>query len=211
MEEIIVLQRFLVAFLLSLVFGLERQRSHKPIGFGTFTFVTVGSCGLAITALTLAPENPLPLLSAIVSGIGFLGAGALLKTTDKIFGFTTAASIWVFAIFGLLIGVGEYIIGMVLYSLIWFVIFFDRYLERSGIGSYQRKIIISTNKVIPRREIRNLFEASGIHRHKLFSHEVDVKNNKVVVTYVIEGRKERINKMQEKLLKKDWFESCKIE
>ena len=46
-----------------------------------------------MTAVSLGFEDPIPLLGAIVTGIGFLGAGALIKTTDKIFGFTTAASI----------------------------------------------------------------------------------------------------------------------
>ena|SRR5659263_171028 len=100
MELLIILLRLTLTFALSLIFGYERQRSHKPIGFGTFIFVSVGSCGLAITA-TILSENPLPLLGSVVTGIGFLGAGALIKTNEKTFGFTTAASVWLFAIFGI--------------------------------------------------------------------------------------------------------------
>jgi len=108
MELSIVLIRLVLTFALSYLFGLDRQRSHKPIGFGTFIFVGIGSCGLAIAAVDIYPENPLLLLSAIVTGIGFLGAGALIKTTDKIFGFTTAASIWIVAAIGMTVGFGNY-------------------------------------------------------------------------------------------------------
>jgi putative Mg2+ transporter-C (MgtC) family protein len=102
-----ILPRFIITFVFSVIFGLERQRAHKPVGFGAFTFVAVGSCALSITAINLYPDNPLSLLGAIVTGIGFLGAGALIKTTDKIFGFTSAAAVWLFAIFGLVVGVGN--------------------------------------------------------------------------------------------------------
>src|SRR3990167_3502886 len=128
--------RVTIVFLAALLFGVQRQRSHKPIGFGTFTFVSTGSCVLAIISLLLAPTEPLPLLGAIITGIGFLGAGALIKTTDKIFGFTSAASIWVFAILGLIIGLGKYKEGFIVYSMIWITILVDGYLEHHAIGSY---------------------------------------------------------------------------
>jgi putative Mg2+ transporter-C (MgtC) family protein len=117
MEISVILLRLFFTFALSCVFGVERQKSHKPIGFGAFIFVSVGACALAITATIIEPENPLPLLGAIVTGIGFLGAGALIKTSDKTFGFTTAASIWLFAIFGIINGVGEYFLGFSIYEI----------------------------------------------------------------------------------------------
>jgi len=206
------LLRFFVTFMAALLFGIERQRSHKPIGFGTFIFVAVGSCGLAVTALSLASENPaespLPLLGAIVTGVGFLGAGALIKTTDKIFGFTTAASIWLFAIFGLIIGVGEYLIGATMYLLVWVVVLYDKYLERRGIGSYQKKITICANRIIDEAEIQGLI---GTTKCKLINMHMDKKDNKLHVTYLIEGMKEDIEEVPRKLLGREWFDHCKIE
>ena len=207
MDITAIILNFSITFVLSMLFGLQRQRSHKPIGFGTYIFVSVGSCGLAITALTLSSSNPLPLLGSIVTGIGFLGAGALIKTTDKIFGFTNAASIWIFAIFGLVMGAGEYVIGIIIYLLVWFVILFDNYLERKGMGSYQKKIIINTNRVIEDRN-EPLIE---VKKSKLICMDVDKKNDRLSMTYLIEGGKEDINTAIKKLFKKDWFESCRIE
>jgi putative Mg2+ transporter-C (MgtC) family protein len=211
MEILTILIRFAVVFTLAFIFGMERQRSHKPIGFGTYIFVSVGSCALAIISEILSQDNPLSLLSAIVTGIGFLGAGALIKTTDKVFGFTTAASIWIFAIFGLAIGVGEYTIGGIIYALMWFVIFYDIYMEFKGIGSYQRKLIVYTNQIIHEKEITDIFALSHIGKYKSIGTEVDKKNARIIKTYSIEGKKEEINKIPQALFKKEWFESCKIE
>ena len=83
MELTAIIFDFLVTFLASLAFGIQRQKSHKPIGFGTFTLVSVGACALSIIAELLSPENPLSLMGAIMTGIGFLGAGAMIKSNDK--------------------------------------------------------------------------------------------------------------------------------
>ncbi len=209
MDWHIVILRFALTFILSIVYGIDRQRSHKPIGFGTFIFVATGASALGITAMTLSPENPLPLLSAIVSGIGFLGAGALMKTTDKIFGFTSAASIWFFAILGLVIGVGEYFIAFTLYALLWVVILYDKHLEKRGMGSYQRKMVITTNK-ISEKELKEIIIQNS-HKSKLICLDVDKKNSMLVFTYQIEGTKDEINRIPKALYAKDWFLSCRVE
>lgn len=209
MELSIILLRLTLTFALSLIFGYERQRSHKPIGFGTFIFVSVGSCGLAITA-TLLNENPLPLLGSVVTGIGFLGAGALIKTNEKTFGFTTAASVWLFAIFGIIIGVGQYVIGITIYLLTWVIIYFDKLFEKKGMGYYQKRLIINTNKIVEKSEIKNIF-SQGTQRHKFIGIDVDKKNNKIAITYLIEGTSEDIYKISKKLYEMDWFDSCKFE
>jgi putative Mg2+ transporter-C (MgtC) family protein len=211
MERSVILLRLIITFVLSLIFGIERQRSHKPIGFGAFIFVSVGACGLAITATIIDLENPLPLLGAIVTGIGFLGAGALIKTNDKTFGFTTAASIWVFAIFGIATGVGEYFIGISIYILTWIVIFFDKLYEKKGMGYYQKKLIINTNRIINEIEIKNQLLSVGFKRPKFISIDVDKKNSKISITYLIEGTAEEIYRIPGTLFEKDWFDYCKIE
>ena len=205
---VIIVTRFLVTFILALVYGLERQRSHKPIGFGTFIFVSVGSCALAITATQINPENPLPLLSAIITGIGFLGAGALIKTTDKIFGFTTAASIWLFSIIGLVIGSGEYMIGGITYALVWMVIYIDRFLEKKGIGTYQKRVLLVATKNITTQEIEDILRT---RRYKIVSIEIDRKTSLYTLNLLVEGTKESINQVPKRLFKTDWIQSFKIE
>lgn len=158
MNTVTILERFMITFVMSMAFGIERQMSNKPIGFGTFTFVAIGSCGLALTASMLEVENPIPLLAAIITGIEFLGAGALIRTTDKIYGFTSAASIWIFAIIGLIIGSGFLAIGSIIYLIVWIVIMIDKVLERRKIGSYQKKIEIISKKNLSKAKIMELLE-----------------------------------------------------
>lgn len=177
-----------ITFILSFVFGLERQRSHKPVGFGTFIFVSIGSCALSIIALDLGGSNPLPLLGAIVTGIGFLGAGALIKTSsDKILGFTTAAGIWLFAILGLIIGVGYFKEGFIIYALIWICVIIDRQLDEGKLVKYQKRLEIKLNSLDKENEIIALFEKFKIKKYKLLSKKTDKKEKTIFLTYLIEG------------------------
>ena len=204
--EIII--KFFVVLVLSILFGIERQISKKPVGFGTFIFVAVGSCSLGIIALKISPENPLPLLSAIVTGIGFLGAGALIKSTDKIFGFTSAAGIWLFAIIGLTFGIGEYKIGLITYVIVWIVVVTDKYLENKGISSYQRKVNIKTIGIVEKSKILSIF--SGI-KWKLVSLSINKKEKRCNINYLISLPREKINEISKELEKKSWIESFSIE
>jgi len=204
-----ILVRILLVFILSSFFGLERQRSHKPVGFGTFIFVALGACIIGIIATKNNIDSSISLLAATITGIGFLGAGALIKSTDKVFGFTTASAIWLFAIFGLILGIGEYYIAFIIYILVWIVILFDNYLEIKGIGSYRKKIVISSNK-ISQKEITN-YIIKYTKNHKLLKVKADKKEHLLTLTYFVEGSKENVNKMIHDIFKEDWLTSCDIE
>ena len=202
-------ERLIITFGLSLLYGIMRQLSHKPIGFGTFTFVATGACALAFFAVTLNPENPLHLLGAIVTGIGFLGAGALIRTGDKVSGFTSAALIWVFAVFGLGIGIGEYIPAGTLYVMIWIVTIYDRHLERRGIGAYYRKITIVTNGFIDELVVRNaVFDG---RKHALLEVRGDKEKGSLVLIYSVEGTLVHRRAMMKTLDELEWCESYRIE
>lgn len=204
-----ILFRFLVTFFASIIFGIDRQRSHKPVGFGTFTFVSVGSCALSITAILIEPSNPLPFLGAIITGIGFLGAGALIKTGDKIFGATTAAGIWIFAAFGLVIGTGQYFIGLLIYIFVWCIVYIDKILEAKGMGSYQRKLTVTLNDVVKSKELEEMLQ--GYVKLRLIGVELDKQCEKLTMSFFIEGSKDKINELPRKLYEKKWFTSFKVE
>ncbi|MFH1173555.1 MAG: MgtC/SapB family protein [archaeon] len=206
----IILLKMGLIFVLAFLFGLERQRSHKPVGFGTFTFVSIGACALAIVADSLGIDRYVPLLAAIVTGIGFLGAGALIRTNDKLFGATTAAGIWLFAIIGLVVGVGEYALAAFVYVLAWLVILIDNWLQTKGVGLYQKHVRIITNRIITEKEIRKHIYF-GSRKHKLVSIEIDKTNNRMKLSYVIEGNKENINAITNQLFEQEWLESYTVE
>lgn len=116
-----VLIKILIALALSLVIGVEREMKKKPIGLKTSAVISTFSCLLTIVSIEAAylvparndinvTMDPLRLAAQIVSGIGFLGAGAILRRdNDNITGLTTAAMIWGAASIGIAVGAGFYI------------------------------------------------------------------------------------------------------
>jgi len=202
--------QFLLVFALTFLYGFQRQKSHKAVGFGAFVLVALGSCGLAIVANSLGLEVALPLVSAIVTGIGFLGAGALVRTSDKIFGFTTAASIWLFAIFGLIIGLGMYLDGMIIYALTWIVIIFDIYFENKGIGSYRREITITMDKFVDKKQIVDVL-SKYCTRFTLIKMDINKKTKDVSLCYLIEGMKKEIESLLKEFYNRNWCLSVELE
>ena len=202
-------QRLIATFGLSLLFGVTRQLSHKPIGFGTFTYVATGATALAIFAISMSPENPLPLLGAIVTGIGFLGAGALIKTGEKVAGFTSAALIWVFSVFGLAVGIGEYVAAGTLYVMNWIVTIYDRNLEKRGIGAYYRKITIVTNRFVDESVVRDA--VFGKRKHSLQEVRGGQEKGGLALVYSVEGTLVHRREMMQILGQQEWCASYSIE
>ena len=195
MGFLIVTFKLLLTFLFALLFGLERHSSHKPVSFGTFVFVSVGSCSLSIIAMGLGDGNAVPLLGAIITGIGFLGAGALIKTTDRIFGFTTAASIWLFAIFGVLLGLGQYYMATLVYSFVWVCVYLDKYMEKEGIGDYQKKLGVKIKRLDGDKHIIELFEKHEMERYKLLSKRINKKEKVLTIIYLVHGSGKNIREL----------------
>lgn len=100
-----------VALTLGAFIGLERELSDKAAGLRTNILICVGSCLFAVLSRHLAQTagiDPTRISAQIVSGIGFLGAGAIMRDGEQVTGLTTAATIWVVAAIGVTVGYGLY-------------------------------------------------------------------------------------------------------
>jgi putative Mg2+ transporter-C (MgtC) family protein len=115
--------RLLVAALLGGAVGLEREFRDQPAGFRTHMLVSLGSCLFALISAYgvdafLSPgdpdvsADPTRIAAQIVSGIGFLGAGAILRYGTTVRGLTTAASLWVVAAIGMAAAFGAYLLSL---------------------------------------------------------------------------------------------------
>lgn len=106
------LLRLVVAVVLGALVGYERERKGKPAGVRTHGMVCLGAALFTVVSIYgFGPSgDPTRVAAMIVSGIGFLGAGAVLHQRESVHGLTTAASLWVTAAIGLAVGVG--MIGM---------------------------------------------------------------------------------------------------
>jgi putative Mg2+ transporter-C (MgtC) family protein len=109
--------RVLLAAGLGAVIGLEREVSDQPAGFRTHILVSLGAAlftiagAYGVAALTGEPStrfDPTRVAAQVVTGIGFLGAGAIIQQGVNVRGLTTAASLWVTAAIGLAVGLGYY-------------------------------------------------------------------------------------------------------
>jgi putative Mg2+ transporter-C (MgtC) family protein len=106
-HEVAVAARLLVAAVLGSVIGLEREYHDHPAGMRTHLLVSVGAAAftiLSIEAFAAPGADPARIAAQIVTGIGFLGAGAILKDRGSIKGLTTAASLWAVAAVGMASG-----------------------------------------------------------------------------------------------------------
>jgi len=105
--------KLIVAGVLGGLIGYERETDSKPAGFRTMILVSMGSCLFTIASINIAQTgdglfDPGRIASGIVTGIGFLGAGAILRSSGQVLGLTTAASIWLVAAVGMAVGMGMY-------------------------------------------------------------------------------------------------------
>lgn len=109
------LLKLFLAMLLGGLIGIEREVTNSPAGFRTHTLVCMGAALVMITSKNvfdayqgIAVLDPLRLGAQVISGIGFLGAGTIIKDGSQVRGLTTAASLWVVACVGLAVGAGLY-------------------------------------------------------------------------------------------------------
>ena len=106
--------RILLAAVLGAVVGYERRRADKPVGLRTLVLISTGAALFTVVSVYAFGTDPARVAAGIVTGIGFLGAGAIIRRQEGgVEGITTASAIWVVAAIGLAAGVGLYIIATV--------------------------------------------------------------------------------------------------
>ncbi|MFH0918492.1 MAG: MgtC/SapB family protein [Candidatus Omnitrophota bacterium] len=128
--------RLLLTLVLSGLIGLERQVHRRDAGLRTHILVALGSCLIMLTSLYVfdiykeqVALDPVRIAAGVVTGIGFLGAGTIIRETDGVRGLTTAASLWVVAGIGLAVGVGFNRVAIYTTIFVLIVLHFLRYLE----------------------------------------------------------------------------------
>jgi putative Mg2+ transporter-C (MgtC) family protein len=110
MPDIELIRRLITAALLGAALGIERELRQKDAGLRTNILIAVGTALFTIMSIEMAGPggDPGRIAAQIVTGIGFLGAGAIMRTDNKVQGLTTAATVWVNAAVGVAAGGGSY-------------------------------------------------------------------------------------------------------
>lgn len=120
------LLHLLIAYLLSLPIGLERERSERHFGLRTFPLVAVVSCGFMLVGISVidSTDGEARVIQGIITGIGFIGGGAILKDEDRVAGVSSAASIWNTGAIGLAVAFDRFEIAILLSVLNVITMFF---------------------------------------------------------------------------------------
>lgn len=180
-----------LAILIGFVVGLERERRHRPAGVKTHILVCMGATVVsliqvemvqdALIRITQNPEliNVLKtdygrLGAQVISGIGFLGAGTIMRTRGSIKGLTTAATLWLVACIGLAVGMGYYAISIIAAVLAMAAILLLKYFQKSAWNKKGLQILDFQfiNKKETMTAINSYFSDKGIHvSHIEFSDE----------------------------------------
>jgi putative Mg2+ transporter-C (MgtC) family protein len=113
MSTVDLILRLLVAALFGAAIGFEREMRGKPAGLRTNALITLGAALFTVVSVTIGGDDGSTdrVAAQIVTGIGFLGAGAIIQSGRSVHGMTTAATIWVNAAVGMAAGAGEFAIA----------------------------------------------------------------------------------------------------
>lgn len=112
--------RLLCAMFVGALIGIEREYTHRPAGLRTHILVALGACVVSITGEMIfhhygalgANPDPARLSAQVITGVGFLGAGTIMKEGASVKGLTTAASVWAVACLGIAAGFGYYFLAL---------------------------------------------------------------------------------------------------
>jgi len=188
--------KLVLSMLLGAIIGIERRRKGQIAGLRTFALISMGAT-LAMLISIYIPQvyfglkngDPGRIAAQVVSGVGFLGAGAIIQMKGSVRGLTTAAGIWMAACIGLAVGAGMYLISIIATLLIIFILVNIERIEMRHNFLWESKII--------RLQAHGILGDVGPLRAILASHEVhvsdqfmkyDYENSMTIVNFMVRSK-----------------------
>lgn len=185
--------RLVLALLLGAGVGAERKHKGQVAGIRTFALISMGACLAMILSIYVPQEymglkngDPGRIAAQVITGIGFLGGGAMIQQRGAVRGLTTAAGIWITAIIGMAVGVGMYTASIVCTGFILLVIVgFNRFEHRVGIGQEQKVISVKCNGILRDISIyEQILKKENVHLSTFFI-EQNYEHNFTEVNLVV--------------------------
>ncbi len=148
--------KLMLSLVLGSIVGFERKRKGQSAGLRTFALIAMGATLAMLLSIYVPQEylglkngDPGRIAAQVISGIGFLGAGAIIQMKGSVKGLTTAAGIWMVATLGMAVGVGMYLVSIVATLLILFILVqLERIEHKVNMGSESRIIRIKTACIV---------------------------------------------------------------
>lgn len=166
-----------LSLILGSIVGFERKRKGQTAGVRTFALISMGATLAMLLSIYVPQEymglkngDPGRIAAQVITGIGFLGAGAIIQMKGSVRGLTTAAGIWMVAAIGMSVGVGLYVLSIVATALILFILVqLERIEHRISKGSEPRIIRIKIDGIIENTDAyTDILKRHRVHLHNLY-------------------------------------------
>ncbi|MCM1378360.1 MAG: MgtC/SapB family protein [Clostridium sp.] len=185
--------RLILSMILGVLVGAERKRKGQIAGVRTFALISMGACMAMLLSiyvpqvyLGLKNGDPGRIAAQVITGVGFLGGGAMIHMKGSVKGLTTAAGIWMTAIIGMTTGVGMYACSLIATALILVtLVWFETVEHRRNIGQENRALKLHVRGIItditPYKEV---FDRHEVHLNTYFL-EYDYQENITHFSFMI--------------------------
>lgn len=185
--------RLILSMVLGMVVGAERKRKGQIAGIRTFALISMGAC-LAMLLSIYVPQvylglkngDPGRIAAQVITGIGFIGGGAMIHMKGSVRGLTTAAGIWMTAIIGMAVGIGMYLcsIGATLLILLTLVTF-EQYEKRRKLGQEAKVVSITVDGIVTDiQAYKDVLALNKVHLSTFFV-EYNYPENKTEMNFVV--------------------------
>ena len=206
--EILDVYKALMAVGAGIILGLERELKDKVAGLKTITIICLGATLFGILSYKVGGEsNPTTIAAYVVSGVGFIGAGAIFKDGFSISGLTTAGIIWLAAAVGLAIGFGEFYLAATFMAASLIIIYITPFINKLFLSKrVTRPLLISINKkdIAQKQEILNTLKSKIL---LVEEKKLSFKNDEVEISIEITLNKGKEVWVQEYLLSHPYIQS----
>lgn len=215
MDLIEVTLKLVLATALGGLIGFERETSHKPAGFRTNILICIGAAMMMILAELLFPGeggNPnetTRIAAAVITGVGFIGAGTIIQARGNVMGLTSAATIWAVAGLGLVIGAGYYIIAIIFSGIVILTLMFFRRIEGRPRDRLLYRYELKTRAA---REVLLNIKKLALHEGIKFKEITHRKEGtESIISFSFPASEEKEQKFNQSLLNMDGIQEIKID
>ncbi len=188
--------KLVLSLVLGAVIGIERRRKGQIAGLRTFALISMGATLAMLISIYIPQEymglkngDPGRIAAQVVSGVGFLGAGAIIQMKGSVRGLTTAAGIWMTACIGLAVGAGMYLISIIATLLIIFILVNIERIELRHNFLWESKIIrIKVHGIVDNiQSIRDIIESSDVRiSDEFMKYEYD--NQLTIINFMVRSK-----------------------
>ena len=185
--------KLVLSMVLGATVGYERKRKGQPAGLRTFSLIAMGATLAMLVSIYVCQEyvglkngDPGRIAAQVITGVGFLGAGAIIQMKGSVRGLTTAAGIWMASILGLAVGVGLYVVSIISTLLILFVLVkLEEFEHKHDMGSESRIIRMKVKQICtdmePIRKVLGKYQASLTNTYVDYDYTENVTRLNLIV------------------------------